>query len=51
MTTIGRGAQYCNAGDSLMLYARALMLAITHKTHIDTVLGYRQRYLQVRPRV
>jgi hypothetical protein len=27
------------------------MLAITHKTHIDTVLGYRQRYLQVRNRV
>ncbi len=34
-----------------MLYRRALMLAITHKTHIDTVLGYRQRYLQVCPRV
>jgi intraflagellar transport protein 80 len=26
---------------------RALILAITHKTHVETVLGYRQRYLQV----
>lgn len=25
---------------------RALELAVKHKTHVDTVLGYRQRYLE-----
>ena len=29
-----------------MLYFRALELAIKHKTHVDTVLAFRQKYLQ-----
>lgn len=28
------------------LNCRALELAVKHKTHVDTVLGYRQRYLE-----
>ena len=28
------------------LFFRALELAVKHKTHVDTVLGYRQRYLE-----
>ena len=31
----------------LLLYNfRALELAVKHKTHVDTVLAYRQKYLQ-----
>lgn len=29
-----------------LLIHRALELAVKHKTHVDTVLGYRQRYLE-----
>lgn len=31
----------------LFNFERALQLAIQHKTHIDTVLGFRQKYLQM----
>jgi len=31
---------------NLFRWARALNLAITYKTHVDTVLAYRQRYLE-----
>ena len=31
---------------NLFRWARALELAIKHKSHIDTVLAYRQKYLQ-----
>lgn len=30
----------------LFRWARALELAVTHRTHVDTVLGYRQHYLE-----
>lgn len=32
-------------GDLKSLFSRALELAVKHKTHVDTVLGYRERYL------
>ena len=28
------------------IFFRALELAVKHKTHVDTVLAYRQKYLQ-----
>lgn len=27
-------------------FFRALELAVKHKTHVDTVLGYRQKYME-----
>jgi hypothetical protein len=30
----------------LFRWGRALELAVTHRTHVDTVLGYRQRHLE-----
>ena len=29
-----------------MFYDRALELAVKHKTHVDTVLAHRQKYLE-----
>lgn len=29
-----------------LLYSRALELAVKHKTHVDTVLAYRQKFLE-----
>ena len=30
----------------LYRWSRALEIAVQHKTHVDTVLGYRQKYLE-----
>jgi len=30
-----------------LFYSRALELAVKHKTHVDTVLAYRQKFLAV----
>ena len=35
-----------NSLSIMFALSRALELAIKHKTHVDTVLAYRQRYLQ-----